>query len=84
MKKFTSLAMAISVFVLSCLIFPQTSYASQKVCAYIDPGTGSLILQMILGILFGGLFVVKLFWHKIKIFFNNLFSKKGKHEKAED
>lgn len=43
--------------------------------AYLDPGTGSYVLQMVLAALFGALFAVKLFWNKIKLFIKNLFSK---------
>ena len=48
--------------------------------AYLDPGTGSYILQLIIGILFGLLFAVKMFWGKIKIFLKNIFSRKKKDE----
>lgn len=47
-----------------------------KIYAYIDPGTGSYIFQMILGVVLGGLFAAGIFWRKIKAFFKNLFSKK--------
>ena len=43
--------------------------------AYLDPGTGSYILQLIIGALIGGLFAVKLFWNQIRAFFKNRFSK---------
>lgn len=51
-----------------------------KLCifAYLDPGTGSYILQLAIGILFGVLFALKLFWNRIKLFLQGLFSKKGK------
>jgi hypothetical protein len=34
--------------------------------AYIDPGTGSLILQAVLGGVAGAGFLIKLYWGKIK------------------
>ncbi|TVQ86519.1 MAG: hypothetical protein EA397_20180 [Deltaproteobacteria bacterium] len=34
--------------------------------AYLDAGTGSIILQSILGALFATTITVKLFWHRIK------------------
>lgn len=37
--------------------------------AYMDPGTGSLFLQLLLGGVAGALVVIKLFWHKILSFF---------------
>lgn len=53
-------------------------------CAYLDPGTGSIIFQVIIAGLCGGLLVIKLFWAKIKNFFKNLFSKGNKAEKNEE
>jgi hypothetical protein len=44
--------------------------------AYLDPGTGSYILQITIGMLFGAAFAIKLFWNRIKIFFTRIFSKK--------
>jgi hypothetical protein len=55
-----------------------------KLCAYLDPGTGSIIFQVIIAGLCGGLFVIKLFWGKIKNLFKNLLSKSNKAEKNED
>jgi len=34
--------------------------------AYIDPGTGSLVIQVILGALVGVGITVKIYWYKIK------------------
>lgn len=43
--------------------------------AYIDPGTGSYILQMIAAGILGGLFAIKMFWLQVKNFFKRLFSR---------
>ncbi len=48
------------VFALLCIV-PFTSAH-----AYIDPGTGNYLLQLVLAALFGALFVLKMFWAKIK------------------
>jgi hypothetical protein len=45
--------------------------------AYLDPGSGSYLLQLLIAGLFGALFVVKLSWGKIKAFFGRLFSRHG-------
>lgn len=37
--------------------------------AYLDPGTGSYIFQVLVGMLLGGVFVIKGFWGSIKNFF---------------
>lgn len=36
------------------------------IMGYIDPSSGSVILQLIAGGLVGGLFIVKLYWRKFK------------------
>jgi hypothetical protein len=36
---------------------------------YLDPGTGSILLQLLVGVLMGGLLAVKIYWKKIKAFF---------------
>lgn len=38
--------------------------------AYLDPGTGSLIVQSIIGSIAGGLAVIGIYWRKIKNFFS--------------
>ena len=37
--------------------------------AYLDPGTGSIILQAIVGTIAGGLVLIKLYWYRIKSLF---------------
>lgn len=38
--------------------------------AYIDPGTGSYMLQLLLGSLMAAGVLVKMYWHRLKRFFN--------------
>ena len=45
------------------------------ILGYIDPGTGSIILQAIIGAVVGAAIAVKLFWHRILKF---LGIRKGK------
>ena len=40
--------------------------------AYLDPGTGSMILQLLLGGVAGLLIIAKLYWHRFK----DLFAKR--------
>jgi len=47
--------------------------------AYLDPGTGSYILQLLIGGLLGGLFAIGLFWKKSLAFIKRLFTGK-KHD----
>lgn len=57
---------------LSLLFFPVDAFA------YLDPGTGSLLLQFLLATFVGLSVAVKIYWMKIKSFFTNLFFKRGK------
>jgi len=52
------------------LCFPQYGYA------YIDPGTGSYVFQIIIAAFVALSFMVKIYWLKIKGFIGRLFSKK--------
>ncbi len=52
--------------------------------AYLDPGAGSYILQIVGATLFVGLFAIKNFWKQIRNFFSNLFSKKDEKENTKD
>ncbi len=45
--------------------------------AYIDPGSGSMIIQMIIGVLVGVGITVKIYWYKLK---EKFFSIKSKEE----
>ncbi len=42
---------------------------SFKALAYLDPGSGSYLLQLLIGGLLGGLIVIKASWGKIKSYF---------------
>lgn len=44
-----------------------------EVWAYLDPGTGSMILQLLLGGIAGAAIILKLYWHR----FVNLFKRKS-------
>lgn len=60
------------------LAFPPFVYA------YLDPGTGSYILQLLVAGLVGGAFVIKMFWSRIQTFFRRLFSRGEKLEDETD
>jgi hypothetical protein len=50
--------------------------------AYIDPGTGSFMLQILIATLVGSAFAVKLFWKRIKHSVGNLVwrARRGKQD----
>ena len=68
------------------LIMPALLYLPfhQVLHAYIDPGTGSIVLQAVIGALVGGLVAIGLFWNRIKAFVRNLFSRSKKSEGPKD
>lgn len=43
--------------------------ASPSAFAYLDPGTGSMILQMLIAGLLSALFAIRMFWARVKAFF---------------
>ena len=47
--------------------------------AYLDPGTGSIILQAIVGAFAAFVSTLYIFWEKVKIFFRKVFKKKNKN-----
>lgn len=57
-----------------CFLFPV------RIHAYIDPGTGSYILQLLLAAFIGVSVGIRIFWKKIKTFCSGLFHKKTDHE----
>ncbi len=51
---------------------------------YLDPGTGSLIIQLAIGALVGGLVAAKVSWVRVAGFFRRLFGGRSRHDDAED
>jgi len=54
---------------LGCLSALILVFAVEPAYAYLDPGTGALLLQLLLGGIAGAAVLGKLFWAKIKLFF---------------
>jgi hypothetical protein len=48
--------------------------------AYLDPGSGSFLLQLLLAALLGGLFVLRSYWGRIKAFITKRESKEENEE----
>ena len=64
-----SILTLVAVIIFLHMIFPSHSYA------YLDPGSGSIMLQLLLVAFFSALAAIKVFWGKIKTFFTkNRFS----------
>ena len=60
--------------VLSILLLFQGIFVSEAF-AYIDPGSGSVVIQMLIGALVGVGITVKVFWVKLKYKFQSLLKK---------
>jgi|TARA_B100001971_G_scaffold153569_1_gene142831 hypothetical protein len=57
------------------ILFTSESYA------YLDPGTGSIILQVIIGFIAATVATISIYWNKFKLFISKLFKKKEKEKK---
>ncbi len=56
------------MILLAFLLLPCIVFNLQA--SYIDPGTGSYIIQMIIAAIFGGLFFIKLWWKQLTSYFS--------------
>ena len=45
--------------------------------AYLDPGTGSYVVQLLIGGLLGGLFALGVFWRRVVGSIKRLFKRRG-------
>ncbi len=77
MKYRNNIRVLIVLYSLLYFTYPQAAYA------YLDPGTGSYFFQILIGILLGALFALKLYWGKIRIFLRNLVVRRETHGKEE-
>ena len=48
---------------------------SQSAVAYLDPGVGSFMLQMIIAGIMGVMFTIKLYWFRLKLLVHQIFGK---------
>jgi len=78
MKNFKIFLSAFGLITLFYLIAPCRIYA------YLDAGTGSYIIQIIIAIAIGGAFGIKIFWRRIYGFFKNLSPKAKKNDKTKN
>ena len=63
---------------------PGTFSILERDLAYLDPGSGSYFLQLILASLMGALFVLGVYRKKVTDFFRNLFSSKKEDEEQNE
>jgi len=58
-----------TVVIAALMAFPSTSHA------YLDPGSGSYIIQILIAGFVAGSFAIKVYWRKIKAFLQSFFNK---------
>tara|TARA_B100001989_G_C24204684_1_gene300118 strand:+ start:57 stop:281 length:225 start_codon:yes stop_codon:yes gene_type:complete len=68
---------SIVFLILFGLVFSTDSYA------YIDPGSGSIILQAIIAAIAGAGTAITIYWKKVKLFFSKIFKKKDNENEKE-
>jgi hypothetical protein len=59
--RFVNVAIFVGLFML-------ISDLSGELHAYLDPGSGSMLIQVILGVIVGGLALVRLYWQRLTAF----------------
>ncbi len=59
-------------YIIATILFSSPAYA------YLDPGTGSMILNLIVGAAAGAITFASVFWQKIKNFFRKILKKDTK------
>jgi hypothetical protein len=73
MRVNSNLVISLTVFSLLILLLSKTAYA------YIDPGTGSMMLQALLAVVAAVSVSIGIFWRRIRLFFNR-FLERNKDE----
>ena len=73
-----------SIFLPLFIIFLVNFGFSDSSFAYIDPGAGSMFLQLLLGGIAGAIVVLKLYWHKFTGFFRRNGSQESDRFPPED
>ena len=63
----------IVLMMLVLISFPAHSHA------YIDPGTGSFVIQMVVAAVLGAFFALKMYWRRLKGFFSKFTAKEKKN-----
>jgi hypothetical protein len=52
---------------IGCVLHPELAWA------YMDPGTGSYVLQILIATFMGAAFAIKMYWRRIKAFIKRKF-----------
>jgi len=66
------------IFSLALFLTPQAAQA------YLDPGTGSYIIQIVIGMVAGAIFALKIYWTRVKGFVRSVVQRNNKHENSRE
>jgi hypothetical protein len=58
------------ILVFTLALFWSVLFLTQPAHAYLDPGTGSYFMQVLMAFLLGGAFTVKMYWHRLRTVFS--------------
>ena len=70
----------VSVIIFMAFFFAITAAPAH---AYLDPGTGSMILQIVIGAVAGALLAIKAYWYKISTYFSSR-RRRDNHQAIDD
>ena len=68
---------------ISAVIIPLHLLFPEEIHPYLDPGTGSIIIQLLIAIFVGGLVAIRIFWTRIRTRFKGLFRQGKKREETK-
>ena len=91
MNRVKQLGITLAVIISLSLVFSQTAYASIDVgtfdqaayAYYIGPGTVTIISQVLIGLVIGGVAMVGIYRVRVKSFLTNLFTRRGHDKESE-
>jgi hypothetical protein len=66
------------------IILPKLVSILGRDTAYLDPGSGSYFIQLILASLMGALFLLGVYRRKLTDFFRNLFTKRSPDDEQDE
>lgn len=71
MSRRRGIRVSLAVMLIGLALLPGLAHA------YLDPGTGSYVLQILVGALLGGLFAIGIFWRRVLAFVRRIFTRSG-------
>ncbi len=54
------------LILICCVVVLAVAATPSEAHAYLDPGTGSMVLQIVVGLVTGGVVALRMYWHRLK------------------